>query len=1148
MSTSRIATLQQPFISSTQPSASHHSSATQPIESSLTLDQFHQQMQRECCEGSAIAPSLTQSAVTLVSDLELLLGGDVNYPIHEALGWQRSRFPHQAHTTQYAALFQNEDGSTWQAKLARPLWDKKKGKSRKYETPVGQGARAFLPAVTLEIWVSVAQRFGVTHALPTWVQTAVARGQSTLKSGLRGFSPQRFVQAEPNGSSLLGANSELTLSHDSLFPTPIETPSFWNWVQQIPQINLVLTEGGKKALSLLTQGYVALALYGVDGGCLVYDRIAGEKIRKLKPELIADLQRFATPGRRMTLAFDQDENAATRHRVNAALGRLGGLLCAAGCNVRIAQWNGKHGKGVDDLIVNGGAQAWDAALAQSLPVEEWFIWNQLERKLTWKPSLRVHTPHLTQLHLPSIPQTGIVALQSAKGTEKTKLMVALTQDSPKLLAITNLISLARNLAERLLDREGRAAHYRGDLDRAKGSYISPSGYATRLTTCLPSLLVIDPEQFRGCDLVLDEAVQLVRCLIQSSICNQDGKRPALLARLEELLKAAGRVILADADLDDATLRYLRKLRGDETPVFLIRNDYTPVGYSALVYEAPDRSAIVADLIEDIEGLAPGKMIWVATDSKALAKTLEQLITELTRQKVFNINSDTSGGEFEQAFMKAPDAFIPHLQQAGVKVILCTPSVATGLSAEIQGVFHRVYGLFMGVSLNDADMAQILVRLREPVERRVWCAPTGRNFAQVSQATTIKQFRHDLERRTTTTVRLIRSSLRPDVVDPTAGLDGYAWSENPHVEVYSQMSVDQNRSMGHLRAALTVRLKHEGNRVTVVKRPANHGIKERLKGARAIVRVQSAQSLVAAEVLGYADVLILQQKAEKSPLTPAEHQAMARFWLADFYGLSPQALTTEEVLWDGEGKRRAEIIELEALLHPELAMERTLKGLETQSTWNQGNTPWDLSGAALRLAARQRLGLLAFLEWAAAGNEWVGDDDAIASRADLARQCGGDIKLALRFSIRPGMSNIQIVHQLLSQVGIKFSKRSVREQGKHQWCYRLDIAQWEKLAAILQRRTERRQRLALGEAAADLPPGLTSAVPGGDHSPSSGNSPVLSLEERREWAIEDAAESSADLDPSLTAPSRIRQMQQWLESDDPLLIAEAKAFFNAYRVE
>ena len=431
MSPSQIATLQPPFISPTQPSSSGSRLTAPPNESSLTLDQFHQQMQRECCEGSAIAPSLTQAALTLVSDLELLPGGDVNYPIHEALGWQRSRFPHQAHTTQYAALFENEDGSTWQAKLARPLWDKKKGKSRKYETPVGQGARAFLPSVTLEIWVSVAQRFGVTHALPTWVQPAVDRGQSTLKSGLRGFIPQRVVQAEPNGSSSLGATPKLTISHDSLLPTPIETQSFWEWVQQIPQITIVLTEGGKKALSLLTQGYVALALYGVDGGCWVYDRIAGEKIRKLKPELIADLQRFATPGRRMTLAFDQDENAATRHRVNAALGRLGGLLCAAGTVIRIAQWNDQHGKGVDDLIVNCGAPAWDAALAQSLPLEEWFIWNQLERKLTWKPSLRVHTPHLTQLHLPSIPQTGIVALKSAKGTEKTKLMVALTPRLPQ---------------------------------------------------------------------------------------------------------------------------------------------------------------------------------------------------------------------------------------------------------------------------------------------------------------------------------------------------------------------------------------------------------------------------------------------------------------------------------------------------------------------------------------------------------------------------------------------------------------------------------------------------------------------------------------------------------------------------------------------
>ena len=266
MSPSPIATLQPPFISPTQPIGSRPSSAAPPIESSLTLDQFHRQMQQECCKGSAISPALYQAAVTLISDVELLPGGEVDYPIHEALGWQRSRFPHQAHTTQYAALFENEDGSTWQAKLARPLWDKKKGKPRKYETPVGQGARAFLPAVTVQDWVAVARRFGVTHALPTWVQAASARGQSTLKSGRRGFIPHRFVEAETNRSLSFEVGTELNRGNGSLIVTPIETQSFWEWVQQIPRINIVLTEGGKKALSLLTQGYVGIALYGVDGG------------------------------------------------------------------------------------------------------------------------------------------------------------------------------------------------------------------------------------------------------------------------------------------------------------------------------------------------------------------------------------------------------------------------------------------------------------------------------------------------------------------------------------------------------------------------------------------------------------------------------------------------------------------------------------------------------------------------------------------------------------------------------------------------------------------------------------------------------------------------------------------------------------------
>jgi hypothetical protein len=134
-------------------------------------------------------------------------------------------------------------------------------------------------------------------------------------------------------------------------------------------------------------------------------------------------------------------------------------------------------------------------------------------------------------------------------------------------------------------------------------------------------LAIDPEKFRGCDLVIDEVVQVIRHLLTSSTCAKDGKRPALLARFRQLIQVARRVIVADADLDNATLHYLKELRGDDRPVFLIRNDYQPQGYAARMINCSDRTAITAELLEGIAALESGKVLFVATDSKATSKAL-----------------------------------------------------------------------------------------------------------------------------------------------------------------------------------------------------------------------------------------------------------------------------------------------------------------------------------------------------------------------------------------------------------------------------------------------------------------------------------------------------------------------------------------------
>lgn len=61
----------------------------------------------------------------------------------------------------YAALFRNEDGSYWQGRLSSLKWDTKKGKFRRYESPVKGGSPAYLPPVNRRIRRTIAQRYKV---------------------------------------------------------------------------------------------------------------------------------------------------------------------------------------------------------------------------------------------------------------------------------------------------------------------------------------------------------------------------------------------------------------------------------------------------------------------------------------------------------------------------------------------------------------------------------------------------------------------------------------------------------------------------------------------------------------------------------------------------------------------------------------------------------------------------------------------------------------------------------------------------------------------------------------------------------------------------------------------------------------------------
>ena len=893
----------------------------------------------------------------------------------------------------------------------RPRLNFNNGKPIKYEHPPKTSTRAFFLQIPDRFWLKIAIRYGV--------MAACTEGRL-----------HRFVN-----------DGTTTRWQDSF--------GFWSWVLEHPEIPLILVEGAKKAGCLLSLGYVAIALPGIFNGRRVVRDEGGQVWAE---SLIPELELFATAGRRFYFCFDHDTKPKTVKNVNLAILKTGKLLEKQGCAVEVISLPGPE-KGVDDFVVARGAAAFDTLYQQALPLGSW-QWRVRKRsELTYTPWRQLDTKELTveqlvaqsklegqsPLPMPDLPKEGILVLASGKGTGKTKCISRLVQDCDKAIAAGHRIALMRNLCARMrLD-------YKGDVDQVNGDFITGSAYTLRLGLCVDSLLSINPEKFAGCVLVIDEFMQVFTHLLTSATCNKDGKRAALLARLHWLIRVASWVIVADADAADIGIDYLRALRGAATPVYLVRNDYQPSGYPVRFIEASSEDAIVAELLSDIRA---GLKIFVATDAKRGSIALKRLVetlkgaSELVRKaNLVLINSDTSGGEYEVEFIR-------HINErvTDADIVIATPSLATGVSIEVEH-FDKVYGLFYG-TVTDADAAQALIRVRANVPRVVWCAVTGKNFSKVSRSEFPDRLKQALKTRWEAEISVIRTSLSPDIIP---GVEAFDWDNNPHLNLWTQLTAKTNASMWNLRANLLERLRYEGNQVEVVRLDNNCQVKDAIAQARKLVKTEYYDRVATAKLLNKLELAALERQ---ELLGPEDQLAIEKTQLVDFYCV--ENVTAELVAYDNGGQRRGQIVELEALLSgAELSTQRDLDAIERQLKWGQGVLPFDHPCYELRRFARDTLGLLPFL---VPGKEWTDADlEPLGTRA---RACSRQLQLFFGFSIPDNpryATNIWIFRRLLEQLGVKSeARRRGRAQSRCVW---IEQDAWDELLWILSRRQAKREALA-----------------------------------------------------------------------------------------
>ncbi|MGA9377996.1 MAG: plasmid replication protein, CyRepA1 family, partial [Phormidium sp.] len=755
-----------------------------------------------------------------------------------------------------------------------------------------------------------------------------------------------------------------------------------------------------------------------------------DKVNKTA-SLIPDLQTLVKDGRQFAFCFDQDTKSQTVTAVNLAIQKTAQLLVNEGkCSVKVISWNSGQ-KGVDDLIVAEGAAAFEEAYNNALSLGQWNWLIKKQASLTIPATVKLNVADLSTIGL-ELPQTGIIAIASGKGTGKTKLIAQVTAENERLLSLTHRIFLGRSLAERL------GYTWRTDADKGNGYYIDENGFPTwRLGLCVESLLGIRPFQFVGATVVIDEVCQVFRALLTSSTCNKEGRRPAILARFEEIIKVAGRVIIADADLDNFVVDYVKALRGEDE-VFLIQNQYQTSGYCCTIYNSLDDSSIIADTVEMATG---GKRLFIATDSLKSSNVLVNLLESgVKRDRILVINSETVNLSEQREYVRQINEKLPLYD-----IVIATPSMSTGVSIEAEW-FDAVIGIFYGV-VNDADIAQSLARVRHPVPRFIWVAKCGKNFCSVSKSESPFVVLRELKTRWDLEVGLIRMSLSPEMLAVVnTPID---WEKCVHKKLWAQIEANSNGAMWNLREAVIARLKYEGNYIKIITVNSSPQFQRLTRKVRDKIQVAHYQSVANSRILSTSE----KQKLESQEVITAEERLnLEKTQVGEWAVVQKEAEITPELV--KVYSQLSGAISRYEDLRDRLAVERDEKAIALQAKWKLGLFIPNIYTKEQERTVRERLGLLQWIDRLLSGETLTNED--LEPLAKLVWQYYKEVNLILGLNFNPNSSkhsNIYILNQLIKQLAIP--TEIIRYRHNKAATISLQKKRWKLIETILQRRKFKR---------------------------------------------------------------------------------------------
>lgn len=804
----------------------------------------------------------------------------------------------------------------------------------------------------------------------------------------------------------------------------------WLYEEGIP---ITLVEGEKKALSLLSQGVLAIALPGIYMGARKGKGVESWK-HFVHPQL-AEIIKLA-PTREITILFDYERVPKKLVQLNGATTKLGYALTTfikgiderLEPNIKVVLLPGKD-KGVDDWLtaqseldrpsklrslINEGI-SFSKFLCKAERYEkrlELQYNNIYECDSTYSDYKVINQPRLD----PIDNLNGVVGLVSEMSTGKSHQIAQAAAKHPdeSILVICHRVSLTKGICNSLNRVNlGNAAftHYQD----VQGSLYNQR----RLVVTGDSLHRLRDKnlnlpQFDR--VVVDEFNQYLHHVLSSSTCKDN--RRVILETFDNLLLRAKGVIVADAHLNRISLDYLKAIRPNDKPQLTLNNHKLP---SRDVYYYNNQDDLAKQFLKAVESRQ--RIVFVSSSRKDVMRYARMAKAKLNDdclelqvfdgdKEVISIHGRNSGSPINQEFIANINEELEKLEEAEHTYVLSfSPSLGTGVDIQ-KGDFKAIFATFKPYKLAATDCLQMLWRYRPTVPMHIWVSST---VIGGIKETNRKQIKLDL----------LKSS-EANIFHCSYDSEGKLETDY-RMDAYAAITADRNWSINHLKDDLQLHLEKMGMNVI---QAGNSGDAEAAKAFRkevsATLKDEGINAIVTKELIDDDEAKRLMEKQQQLHyLNPEEEAKLTKWRIHNDFGCDVDA---DLVKRDDEGKGARAIKRLDDLLAknqedakaPEHLIKKDWAEVDNDAfLWDRGNRCVKRNFQALALG----LGFLA--TFVLDGGVFCEFTPEIVELRDKAVARRDDVRRLLGKHIRADVNPKDLAKDLLKSLGINVKSSRVR---------------------------------------------------------------------------------------------------------------------------